>query len=75
MYYYIDMDRKKLLTKQETLVLEAIVAGKTNPEIGNELCISIHTVKIHIENIYRKLNVHNKIQAAVYAVVNNLVEY
>ncbi len=68
------MERKNLLTKQETIVLQAIVAGKTNPEIADFLCISIHTVKVHIENIYSKLGVHNKVQAAVFAILNNLLE-
>lgn len=58
-----------ILTKREKEVLVLIVNGKSNPEIAEALNISIHTVKAHIESIYRKFQVHNKVQAAVYAVL------
>lgn len=62
------------LTEREKMVLKELVAGKSNPEIAESLVITIHTVKIHLENIYRKLNVHNRVQATVYAVVNKIVD-
>ncbi len=62
------------LTEREKMVLKELVAGKSNPEIAESLIITIHTVKIHLENIYRKLNVHNRVQATVYAVVNKIVD-
>lgn len=62
------MEKIKNLTKRETEVLELIIQGKSNPEIADEMMISIHTVKAHLEKIFRKLGVQNKIQAAVYAV-------
>ena len=51
------------LTKSEKVVFTMICSGKTNQEISQELCRSIHTVKTHIYNCYRKLNVSNRIQA------------
>lgn len=68
------MDNIKILTSREIKILSLIIEGKNNPEIADELFISIHTVKAHIESIYKKLGVHNKVQAAVYAILNNTVE-
>ena len=68
------MEGKKKLTKQELAVLRELMLGKTNDEIAEALFISVHTVKAYIENIYRKLDVHNKVQAAVYAILNGLID-
>ncbi|MCR9227020.1 MAG: LuxR C-terminal-related transcriptional regulator, partial [Flavobacteriaceae bacterium] len=48
------------LSKQETLVRNLILQGKSNKEIATELFISLSTVKSHITNIYSKLNVTNR---------------
>jgi DNA-binding NarL/FixJ family response regulator len=62
------------LTSREISILELIVAGLTNKEIGAELFISENTVKIHLRNILDKLHLQNRIQAAVYAVRKGLVD-
>ena len=64
------MDKYNNLTEREKEVRELIIQGKSNPQIANELILSIHTVKAHLESIYKKLGVHNKVQAAVYTVIN-----
>ena len=64
------MDKYNNLTEREKEVLELIIQGKSNPQIANELILSIHTVKAHLESIYKKLGVHNKVQAAIYTIVN-----
>ena len=64
------MDKYNNLTEREKEVLELIIQGKSNPQIANELILSSHTVKAHLESIYKKLGVHNKVQAAVYTVIN-----
>lgn len=64
------MDKYNNLTEREKEVLELIIQGKSNPQIANELILSIHTVKAHLESIFKKLGVHNKVQAAVYTIVN-----
>ena len=56
------------LTGRELEVLEQIVAGKSNKEIGTHLTISEATVKSHINNILSKLGVSDRTQAAVRAV-------
>jgi DNA-binding CsgD family transcriptional regulator len=56
------------LTKREVEVLELIVRGLTNREIGEALFISTLTVATHIKNIYEKTGLANKAEAAVYAI-------
>ena len=55
------------LTRTENKVLELIVQIKTNKEIGRLLGISPATVKRHVENILRKLNLRNRLEAAIHA--------
>jgi len=62
------------LTTREIDVLELVAEGKTNKEIASSLVISENTVKIHLRNILEKLHLQNRIQAAVYAVRQGLVD-
>ena len=64
---------KPELSDRETEVLRLIANGKDNAEIAQELHISPKTVKNHISNILMKLQIENRIQAAVYAVRRGLV--
>ncbi|MGH3085507.1 MAG: response regulator, partial [Gaiellaceae bacterium] len=61
------------LSDRETEVLRLIANGKDNAEIAGDLHISPKTVKNHISNILMKLQIENRIQAAVYAVRRGLV--
>jgi DNA-binding NarL/FixJ family response regulator len=61
------------LSDREIEVLRLVAAGKDNAEIGEQLFISPQTVKNHISNILAKLQIENRIQAAVYAVRRGLV--
>jgi DNA-binding NarL/FixJ family response regulator len=61
------------LTARESEVLSLIVAGKDNTEIAAELVISPETVKTHVSTILEKLQVDNRVQAAVEAVRTGLV--
>jgi DNA-binding NarL/FixJ family response regulator len=56
------------LSEREIEVLRLLAAGKDNAEIAQELFISPKTVKNHISSILAKLQIENRIQAAVYAV-------
>ncbi len=59
------------LTDREQEILTYLSKGMTNKEIASELCISRHTVKAHISEILRKLNLRNRINAAIYALSHN----
>ena len=61
------------LSDRELEVLRLIANGKDNAEIAKELFISPKTVKNHISNILMKLQIDNRIQAAVYAVRSGIV--
>ena len=61
------------LSDREIQVLKLIANGKDNARIAAELCISPKTVKNHISNILMKLQMENRIQAAVFAVRSGLV--
>ncbi len=54
-----------MLTKREQQVMELVVKGLTNEEISKELEITTHTIKAHLISIYEKLQVKNRVQAAI----------
>ncbi|EFH83858.1 LuxR C-terminal-related transcriptional regulator [Ktedonobacter racemifer] len=58
------LELSEALSSQEARVLRLLVAGRSNPEIANELVVSINTVKTQLQNIYRKLNVSNRVEAS-----------
>ena len=61
------------LTKRETQVLEQLSKGLSYQLIAENLILSKGTVRKHIENIYKKLQVHNKLEAVQKAQKNNLI--
>jgi len=63
---------KNNLTAREIEVLKLIAEGLINKEIAKKLYISEKTVKNHLSNIFRKLNVSDRTQAAIYAVKHNI---
>ncbi|MCH5270635.1 MAG: response regulator transcription factor [Lachnospiraceae bacterium] len=71
-----DIDKEKIesLTKRELEVLIKIANGMSNKEIANHLNISERTVKNHISNIFKKIDVSDRTQAAVFAIRNNLIK-
>ena len=60
------------LTPREQEVLKLIAAGKSNQEIALKLHISESTVEKHLGSVYAKLGVGSRVEAAVYAIRNNL---
>jgi len=60
------------LTKREKTLLKAVAKGLSNQAIGKELWISEQTVKFHLRNIYRKLGVTSRTEAARYAYEHGL---
>jgi len=64
----------KELTEREMEVLVLIAQGKSNQETADVLFIGIKTVKFHLTNIFAKLGVEDRTQAAIYAFKHGLVE-
>lgn len=62
---------KKGITQAEREVLENLVVGVKNEDIAKKMYISVSTVKKHLESIYRKLDVHNRLQAIYIAFIMN----
>ena len=54
-------------------MLRLVAAGKSNPEIGDELVLSVRTVERHLANLYHKIGAHSKAEATVYAYRHGLV--
>lgn len=62
------------LTDREITVLRLVAEGKTNKEIANDLDLSEKTVKNHVRNIFQKLHVYDRTQAAIHAIRKGLIE-
>lgn len=71
-----DIDKEKInsLTKRELEVLIEVANGMFNKEIATSLNISERTVKNHISNIFKKIDVSDRTQAAVFAIKNDLIK-
>lgn len=70
--YALDKEKIELLTKRELDVLRLISEGCSNKKISDELTISERTVKNHISHIFRKIDVEDRTQAAVFAIRNKI---
>ena len=56
-----------LLTAREQEIIRYLMTGASNVEIADSLFVSEHTVKSHLYNVFKKLNVKNRIQAVSWA--------
>jgi len=63
-----------ILTEREKEVLRLLAQGASNKEIAQALVIAENTVKTHLRNILHKLHLHNRVQAAIYAIQEGLAE-
>lgn len=70
--YALDKEKINSLTKRELDVLRLISEGCSNKKISDELTISERTVKNHISHIFRKIDVEDRTQAAVFAIRNKI---
>ena len=69
-----DKDKIDSLTNRELEVLVQVANGMFNKEIATNLNISERTVKNHISNIFKKIDVSDRTQAAVFAIKNNIIK-
>lgn len=65
---------KDRVSPREREVLALLARGASNKEMARELQLAESTIKIHVQNILRKLNLSSRVQAAVYAVEHGIVE-
>lgn len=70
--YALDKEKIECLTKRELDVLRLISEGCSNKKISDELTISERTVKNHISHIFRKIDVEDRTQTAVFAIRNKI---
>lgn len=69
-----DTEKLEKLTNREIQVLKLLSIGKLNRQIAEELEISERTVKNHVSNIFKKIDVKDRTQAAVFTIRNNLID-
>ena len=67
------LDLKKTLTNRETQILEILAKGLSNKEIANIFDLSVHTINVHVRNIYRKLQAANRTEAVFEAKAQGLL--
>lgn len=70
---YNEQEKVETLTKREYDVLKLLAVGMFNKEIAIKLNISERTVKNHVSNIFKKIDVTDRTQAAVFAIRNNII--
>lgn len=63
-----------VLTNRERQILKLVGEGKSNEEISKQLWIALRTVKVHRQNIMKKLNIHNVAELVKYAIKSGVVE-
>ena len=57
----------EILTSRQIEILAQVAVGASNDEIAEKLCVSPHTVKTHLYNVFKKIKVANRLQAALWA--------
>ena len=62
-----------IFTDREKEVLEMLVRGRSNKEIGATLGIEVRTVKAHVAKLLRKIGVQNRVELSIHAVTHSLV--
>lgn len=55
------------LTHREEEILSLVAEGRTNEQIAHQLCVSHHTIRTHVYNIFKKIHVSNRLQASNWA--------
>lgn len=69
----IEETKESVLTEKELIVLEKVVKGAASKEIAIDMGITERTVKAHLTNIYRKLEVNSRAEAVALAIIRKIV--
>ena len=72
--YSEGIKKMELLSRREFEILTLVARGNTNKEIGNKLFISEKTVKNHMTQIFKKIEVEDRVQAVIFAYKNSIIE-
>ena len=70
----MNMTKSRYLTEREREIVMLIISGKNKRNIAETLSLSVSTIKTNVENIYRKFDVHNKVELIVYVIKNNIID-
>lgn len=68
-----EQDDRRLLTKRELEVLGLVAEGRSNPEVARMLWLTEQTVKFHLRNVFRKLDVANRVEASSWAHLHHVM--
>ncbi len=63
-----------ILSEREKDIIREVARGKSNKEIADSLCISVHTVTTHRRNISNKLEIHSTGALVIFALIHHLIE-
>jgi len=67
-------EKRQVLSERELEIVRLVATGATNRQIAWELVISVNTVKVHLKNIFAKLDIQSRTEVALYAVSQGWVE-
>ena len=70
----MNMIKNWYLTEREREIVKLILSGKNKRNIAKILSLSVSTIKTNVENIYRKFDVHNRVELIVYLIKNNIID-
>ncbi len=68
-----EISENMAITKREVEILKCLSQGKQNKEIAQNMNISVHTVKVHIHNIFSKLSSTDRTEAVIKAIKARLI--